>query len=182
MKSQRPRRPQLGVTLIEAGIVIAVSAILAASALPGMQEMMAARRLNNVASALADDLRLARSSAVARNQALRLSFFEHSDGSSCYVIHTGSANQCTCTAAASAAACGGDAQELKTVVVSRAERVVLASNVRSMRFDPIHGTVTPTGTVRLTNATGHELRDVINIVGRVRTCGVAPVSPGYTAC
>ncbi|HEY4067670.1 MAG TPA: GspH/FimT family pseudopilin [Burkholderiaceae bacterium] len=179
MKTQRTRR-QHGVTLIEASIVVTIGAILAASALPSWQETMAARRLNNVASGLADDLRLARSSAVARNQALRVSFYARNDGS-CYVIHTGAANQCDC-AAAGPAACSGGAQALKTVVVSHADHVVLASNVASMRFDPLHGTVTPTGTVRLMGANGRELHDVVNIVGRVRTCSAAPAVPGFVAC
>jgi type IV fimbrial biogenesis protein FimT len=179
MKSQRMRPPR-GITLIEASIVVAITAILAVNTLPGLQSMLAARRLHAVASSLADDLRLARSSAVARNQAVRVSFYARGDGS-CYLIHTGAANQCDCRAAGPVT-CSGGAQALKTVLVSRADQVALASNVASMRFDPLHGTVTPTGTVRLMGADGRELHDIVNIVGRVRTCSTAPVAPGYAAC
>jgi type IV fimbrial biogenesis protein FimT len=49
-------------------------------------------------------------------------------------------------------------------------------------FDPMHGTSTPTGTVRVVGAGGHEVRHVINVMGRVRTCSPAPALPGYRAC
>jgi type IV fimbrial biogenesis protein FimT len=174
------RQRQRGVTLIEVGIVIAVTAILASNAVPGMQEMLASRRLAQVASGLVDDLALVRSSAVARNQPLRMSFLARADGS-CYVIHTGPAGLCDC-AAAGPAVCSGPATELKTVLVRNADKVVLSSNVASMRFDPQHGTTTPTGTVRLLGGNGRELREVVNIMGRVRSCAAGSAIAGYAAC
>ena len=65
---------QRGITLIETCMVLAVSAVLATTALPGMQDLIAARRLDNVANQLANDVQLIRTAAVVRNQALRLSF------------------------------------------------------------------------------------------------------------
>ena len=171
---------QRGVTLIEASMVLAVSSVLATTAVPGMQDMIAARRLDNAANQLASDIHLTRSAAVARNQAIRLSFVSRAGGS-CYVIHTGSAGNCVC-GGSDPAVCQGDAREIKTVPMSDADQVSVVSNASSMLFDPMHGTSTPTGTVRVVGAGGREVRHVINVMGRVRSCSPAPAVPGYRAC
>ena len=171
---------QRGFTLIEACMVLAVSTVLATTAAPSMQEMIAARRLENAATQLATDIQLIRTAAVARNQALRLSFVPRAGGS-CYVIHTGGAGQCDCSGNGPAV-CQGGAREIKTVLVADAEQVSVAANVASIVFDPMHGTSTPTGTLRVVGTNGHEVRHVINVMGRVRSCSPAPTVPGYRAC
>ena len=170
---------QRGFTLIEASAVLAISAVLATTDAPGMQDLIAARRLDNATTQLASDILLSRSAAVARNQAIRLSFLPRSGGS-CYVIHT-AAGACAC-GDSGPAVCRGSAREIKTVTLSDADHVGLASNVGSVLFDPMHGTSTPTGTVRVLGANGREVRHIINIMGRVRSCSPAPVVPGYRAC
>ena len=171
---------QRGITLIEACIVLAVTAIVAGSAAPGMQDLIDARRLEGTATQLATDIQFARSEAVARNEAVRLSFHAAPAGS-CYVIHTGNADQCGC-ADAGAAQCSGDAQQIKTVVIASAERVALQANTGSVLFDPVHGTSTPTGTLRVTGASGRAIHHVINVMGRVRSCSPQAAVPGYRAC
>ena len=171
---------QRGFTLIEACMVLAVSTVLATTAAPSMQEMIAARRLENAATQLATDIQLIRTAAVARNQALRLSFVPRAGGS-CYVIHTGAVDQCDCTGPGPAV-CTGVAREIKTVIVAAADQVSIAANVGSVLFDPMHGTSSPTGTLRVIGATGREVRHVINVMGRVRSCSPAPSVPGYRAC
>jgi type IV fimbrial biogenesis protein FimT len=161
-------------------MVLAITAVLAASAAPSMQALIAARRLESAASQLATDIQLTRAAAVARNQALRLSFHPRSGGS-CYVIHTGAADQCDCTDTGPAV-CTGGAREIKTVIVSAADQVSVVANVGSVLFDPLHGTTSPTGTLRVMGATGREVRHVINVMGRVRSCSPAPSVPGYRAC
>ena len=172
---------QRGITLIEACMVLAISTVLATSAAPGMQDLIAARRLENAASQLVTDIQWTRTAAVVRNQALRLSFHAHSSGGSCYVIHTGAADQCECSAAGPAV-CTAGAREIRTVVVSAADQTTLIANVNSVLFDPMHGTSTPTGTLRMLGAGGREVRHVINVMGRVRSCSPAPSVPGYRAC
>lgn len=171
---------QRGITLIESCMVLAVSTVLATTAAPGMQDLIAARRLDNAVGQLANDIHLTRTIAVARNQAVRLSFLPRSGGS-CYVIHTGRSGDCVCSGAGPAV-CSGGAHEIKTVPMSDTDQVRVVANMGSVLFDPMHGTSTPSGTVRIIGAGGREVRHVINVMGRVRSCSPAPALPGYRAC
>ena len=180
MKTIPRSATQRGITLIEASVVLAVTAIVAGTAAPSLSKVIDARRLEGVATQLATDIHFVRTEAVARNEALRLSIHATATGS-CYVLHTGAANQCSC-AAAGPAQCSGGAQEIKTVTISSAERVSLQANVGSMLFDPVHGTSTPTGTLRLTGAPDRAIHHIVNIMGRVRSCSPQAAVPGYRAC
>jgi len=171
---------QRGVTLIEACIVLAVTVIVAGAAAPGMRDLIDARRLDGAATQLATDIQFIRTEAVARNEALRLSFHATSAGS-CYVIHTGNTDQCSCSTPGPAQ-CSGAAREVKTVTIGAAERVTLQANAASVLFDPVHGTSTPTGTLRVTGASGRAIHHVINVMGRVRSCSPQAAVPGYRAC
>jgi type IV fimbrial biogenesis protein FimT len=175
----RSRSPQRGVTLIEMAVAIAVTVIVAATAAPGLTSFIEARRLDAAATQLAADIQLVRTEAVARNLPIRLSI--HGDAaSSCWVVHTGGAAQCSC-AASGPAVCSGDATEIKTVVLGASDRVGVQGNVASMLFDPLHGTTTPTGTLRLVDAHGRAVHHIVNVMGRVRSCTPSGV-PGWRAC
>lgn len=183
MKSNPPERKihrTRGVTLVEMAIVMTVGAILASTAAPGMRGLIDTRRLEGAAAQLATDVHYGRSEAVARNQPVRLSF-QAITGGSCYVIHTGLAAQCVC-GPAGAAVCSGDAVHIKTVQLAQDNRVALQANAASLLFDPLHGTSTPTGTLRLTGADGRAVHHVVNVMGRVRSCSPSGAMPGYRAC
>jgi len=173
-------RTQRGITLIQAAIVLAVTAIVAGSAAPSLQRLIDGRRLEGYATQLATDIQLIRTEAVASNEALRLSFHATTDGS-CYVIHTGAASECSC-AASGPAQCSGSAREIKTVIVAAADHVVLQANVASLLFDPLHGTSSPTGTLRVIGSNDRAIHHVVNIMGRVRSCSPQAAVPGYRAC
>jgi type IV fimbrial biogenesis protein FimT len=78
--------------------------------------------------------------------------------------------------------CTGGAAQIKTVRLAAEEQVRLSGNVASIVFDPLHGTITPTGTLRLTAASGRAVHHVVNVMGRVRSCSPAATVPGYRAC
>ena len=174
------RQRSRGVTLIEACTVIAITSVVVGASVPGLQGLIELRRLNGSAALLATDIQFARSEAVSRNRALRLSFHPSADGS-CYVIHTGNAVQCTCSGSGPAL-CSGGAEEIKTVHLRAADKVALQANVGSVLFDPLHGTSTPTGTLRLVASAGQEIRHVVNVMGRVRSCTPLGTVAGYVAC
>jgi type IV fimbrial biogenesis protein FimT len=176
----RGRQQQRGVTLIEACMVIAISSIVVGITAPGMQGLIEGRRLGGAATQLASDIQWVRTEAVVRNQAVRVSFHAYAD-STCYVVHTGSAAQCSCDTSGPAV-CSAGAEEIKTVHLPAAEKVTLQANVGSVLFDPLHGTSTPTGTLRLVGTSGREVHHVVNIMGRVRSCTPLGAVPGYRAC
>lgn len=161
-------------------MVMTIAGAVVGVTVPGLQSLFDARRLGGTATQLATDIQFVRSEAVARNRALRLSFHA-SAGSTCYVIHTGNAAQCDCDTAGPAV-CTGGAEQIKTVHLPAIERVSLQANVASVLFDPLHGTGTPTGTLRVIGADGREVQHVINIMGRVRSCSPLGAVPGYRAC
>ena len=177
MKTQRQQR---GVTLVEAAIVLAVLGVVTTSAAPGMTGLLDGRRLDGAATQLATDIQYVRSEAVARNQPVRLSFYANAE-SSCYVVHTGLSAQCAC-AADGPAQCSGDAEQIKTVSLPASQRVSVQANVGSVLFDPLHGTSTPTGTLRVLGSQGRAVHHVVNVMGRVRSCSPLNTVPGYRAC
>ena len=172
------KRRQHGLTLLELAIVVAITAIVAATAAPSFTALIDARRLDSAATRLAADIQLARSEAIARNQPLRLSLFTGA-GASCWIVHSGAPADCRCSADAGAV-CG--ARIVKAVVLANNERVSVAGNVASIVFDPLHGTSTPTGTLRLVGARGSAVHHVVNVVGRVRSCSPEGAAPGYSPC
>lgn len=166
---------QRGLTLIETGVALAMAATVAALAAPSMRGLIDNRRLDAAATQLGTDLQLARIEAVARQRGVRVSLKNDADGA-CWVVHTGAAADCGCTA------CGAGAELIKAVRLPAAERVALTASSASMLFDPALGTVTPTGTWRLAAADGRAVHQVVNLVGRVRSCSPLGAVPGHRAC
>jgi type IV fimbrial biogenesis protein FimT len=167
---------QRGVTLIEASITLAIAGILAGSALPSFKESLDKRSVEGFSSEVGTDLRYARSEAVARNTGVRVSFYQ-----GCYVVHTGSRDDCQCDGRGPAV-CTGDAVALKTVNSAEARGVQIVSNVSSMRFDPSHGTTSPTGTICTVPASGRSVHHVVSLMGRVRTCSPAAAGVPCAPC
>ena len=174
-----PKRGSCGFSLVEAMVVVAVIAVVATTAVPSLVAFIDGRRLDATATALAADVQFVRTEAVARNQPIRISFHD-APGGTCWVVHTGPAAQCSCNDTPPAV-CGGGAVEIKTVVLGVADRVSVRANVASIGFDPMHGTSTPTGTLRLVDPTGRAVHHIVNVMGRVRSCTPSGV-PGWRAC
>jgi type IV fimbrial biogenesis protein FimT len=174
-----------GVTLIEVAITMAIAAVLLASAAPAYQRLIERQRLSLIASQWASDLQSARSESVLRNETLRMSVHAGTWGS-CYLLHTGPRDRCGCdTTSANSAQCSGDAVLLKSVVLAPFDGLRLQSNTGSIAFDPLHGTATPTATLRVIAPSGIAVHHVVNLMGRVRTCSPAspgPVVPGLRPC
>jgi type IV fimbrial biogenesis protein FimT len=174
------RKRQRGITWVETTIVLAVLAVVTGQAAPSMARFIDARRLEGAATQFATDVHHARIEAVARNQPVRLTL-QQTDHGSCYIVHTGLAAQCTCAGAAPAA-CSGDAREIHTVVLAAGNGVTLAANAASVLFDPLHGTSTPSATFRVLGRHGRVIHQVINVMGRVRSCSPTGGVAGYPNC
>ena len=176
---ERGKAWQHGLSMIELAVVMAIVAVVAATAVPSFTALIDARRLDAAALRLAADVQFVRGEAVARNGTLRLSIRAGSDAT-CWIVHTGAPADCSCAAAA--AACSGEALAIKSVVLPNSERVAVSGNVGSIAFDPLHGTSTPTGTLRLTGARGRAVHHIVNVLGRVRSCTPDGGVPGYPTC
>ncbi len=178
----RAARPesQRGITLVETLVTTAIMAVAAGTTIPGMTALRTQHQLAQAAAEFETDVQHARSLAVAGNQSLRVTFDSHG-GTSCYIIHTGSADDCHC-AGDGPALCHDEGQALRTVPFVAGSAIALSANVRSIVFDPVKGTSTPTGTVRLVARDGRAVHQVINIMGRVRSCSPGKGMPGYKAC
>lgn len=171
-----PRNAQHGLTLVEAAVVIGIVAVAAMTAAPGLQGLVDQRRLDAAATRLAADLQLARNEAIAGNRVVRVG---RDEAAGCYLLHTGPAGSCRCQGDGSAVCDAGGAAIRSAATGSR---ITLHSNTASIAFDPLHGTVTPTATWRVTAADGRAIHHVVNVMGRVRSCSPDAAVPGYRAC
>ena len=178
-----PRTPdrQRGTTLVEAATVTAIVSIVTAMAQPNFGPSVERRHIEGAAAQLETDLQLARATAVANNAGVRVSFQVLGDGGSCYVMHTGAAGDCGCTADGQPE-CRPGAESLRAAFYGPGAPVRIASNSRSILFDPVAGTVTPTATMKVQGRSGAAVHQIVTVMGRVRSCSPAPALPGFRAC
>jgi type IV fimbrial biogenesis protein FimT len=161
-------------------MVVTIVGLGLSAAVPDLTRSIALRQLEGAAAQLETHIAYARMAAVSRNEGVRLSL-RSAEGGSCYVVHTGAAGQCTCSTVA-APVCSASAEALAYTTYPENERLTLRWNTTSILFHPDKGTSTPTGTLRLSVDEGTELRQIVNLMGRVRTCSPAGAVRGYPAC
>jgi type IV fimbrial biogenesis protein FimT len=171
--------PARGLTLVETLIVLGIVAVLLGSVLPHFGKAAERRHLEGAAAQLATDIKLTRSLAVAHNRGLRL-VFQNTAAGSCYVVHDGAAGDCQC-ASAGPAVCRNGVTAQRSNFFAASGPVQVQANVGSIVFHPVHGTSTPTGTLRLVARSGTAVHQVVNIMGRARACSPHAL-PGYPDC
>ena len=157
-------KPSNGLSAVELMISLAISTVLLGSAVPMLQDLRTGQALRATAALLETDIQFARSQAMASGQPLRLSLQSINGVESCYVIHTGAANACRCDGA------------------GQAHCITLAPVQRSLLFDPGKGTVTPTATLRVEDREGRAIHQIVNIMGRVRSCTPSAGLNGLKPC
>jgi type IV fimbrial biogenesis protein FimT len=169
-----------GLTMIEMLCAVCILATTLGIATPSMNGWQLHQALLANAAELETDIQYARSTAVSRQQTVRLET-QALGSSTCYVMHTGNARECTCSGNGQAQ-CIGNAQVLRVVEHRSDGSIKLSAVGVSMAFDSQRGTVSPTATLELADSQGRSIRQVVNIMGRVRSCSPQGKSTGMTLC
>ena len=182
---QVPAQPlhtaQRGLSLVEMLCSLAIMALLVGGALPMFNELRWSQALQSAASLLETDLHHARSLAVISGRPVRLSIQAPTAGGSCYIVHTGAAHACRCDGHGQAH-CEAGAEMLRLAEQPATTGIRLAPTERSILFDGGKGTVTPTATLKLIDPDGRTIHQVVNIMGRVRTCAAVGTLGGLRPC
>lgn len=179
-RSSFESRRQHGVSLVEAMLVLVVIALAIGAGMPNVESLRQRAELLGVAAQIETDVHFARSEAVARNRTLRLTLKE-SQGGTCYLVHAGPVPNCDC-GQVQQGTCAEAGEVHRAVAFPDSSRVQVRANARSMTFDPVKGTVTPTATIRAESRDGHALNQVVGLLGRVRTCSPQASMPGVVSC
>ena len=163
-------RSQHGISLIETLTVLSIVSVAIGSALPGLGSLRQKAELQGAAGQIETDIQFARGQAVALNRSVQLTLREVG-GATCYMVHVGPAANCSCDGRApSTASCGSGSELLRAALFAAGGPVQVRSSTKSMTFDPVRGTVTPTATLRIEATDGRAIHQVVNLLGRVRTC------------
>ena len=171
-----------GWTLVENLVVLAILGLSLTLALPSFGDYLTRRRLEGCSQQLVADLQELRSRTIAAGQPLRLRI-QSDTRTSCYLIHSGEPDSCSCLPADAASACRPDSQILRSTTVPVSSGLRLSSNVATVVVDPRHGTFSPALSIDLASGDGSlKLRHVVSILGRVRLCMVSGRMGTIPAC
>lgn len=176
------RAAQQGVSLIEAMCTLFIVSLVAGTALPSVGSLRQKAAVAGAAAQVETDVQFARGQAVALNRSVQLTLREVG-GATCYIVHAGPAANCSCNAQdASAAACSTGSELLRAVSFATEGAVQVRSASKSLTFDPVRGTVTPTATLRVEGRDGKAIHQIVNLLGRVRSCSPQGPATGERAC
>lgn len=173
---------QRGVSLIETMSVLCVVSVAIGTAIPSLESLRQKAELAGAAAQVETDVQFARSQAVALNRTVQLTLRE-ANGATCYIVHTGPAASCSCNGQEpSASTCGNGSELLRAVSFASQGIVQVRSASKSVTFDPVRGTVTPTATLRIETRDGRAIHQIVNLLGRVRSCSPQGGATGERAC
>lgn len=158
-----------GLSAVEMMCALTITLVLLSGSLPMVRDLRAGQALQATAALLETDIQLAKSEAAAGSMPVRLSIQSLTGGGSCYTVHTGAAQACRCQGGGQAQ-CDAGARLLRLAEQPGADTISLSPVQRSILFDGGKGTVTPTATIKVTDRDGRAIHQIINIMGRVRTC------------
>ena len=176
------KRPRVtGLSLVEICCALAILSILSCSAWPSLANLWDNARMQGRSQELAGDLLMLRSQAIARNQDLRITVLNDDQGS-CYVLHDGGPRDCTCSSQGSAQCSAPSASAFKSVGFPKEGGLSLRASAGSILFDPLLGGAAPGGTIRLMDRQGREIRHIVSLRGRVRTCAAGTGASGHPPC
>lgn len=175
------RRSARGLSMVEVLCALAIAALLLGGSLPMLNDLRQGQRLQATAALLETDIHVARSIAISTGQPVRLVTQALDSGGSCYLLHSGPDGACDCGPQGEAR-CEAGTEPLRHEVLPAAGGVALAALPRPLIFDGRKATVTPTATLRLTARDGRAIHQVVNIMGRVRSCSPGGTVPGLRPC
>ena len=164
----RPR----GLTLTGTCAALAIAGVVTMTGLRLVQYAHADAVAQELSLELLGGLRYAKNEAAARNQGVRLSFYESRAGG-CYLVHTGERSDCRCTGSDSAH-CSNGAEALQVVFLPADEPVQLTTNANSILCKARNATAVSGGTLCIVPSSGKDIRHVVDIEGNVRTCTEIP--------
>jgi type IV fimbrial biogenesis protein FimT len=179
--TQRPAtRAAHGISMIEALCVCTITATALGVSAGSLRDFVSTQRLQSAAAEVESEVQLARSSAAQRGHTVRLAI-QPIAGGSCTLLHTGPRNACAC-GDDGAPTCAGDAEVLHLNRQPVRYGVRITTTDVSIAFSAANGTATPTATIKIADDRGHALHQIVNVLGRTRTCTPGAGLPGYRHC
>ena len=170
-----PPQRRSGFTLLELAVVMAVTIVLGAMAVPSFSGLVARQRLKSVAHGLQADIALARQEAGRSGLTVHLMF--HPGPQWCYALSTGIGIDCRQAAAA-------PGNGILKVVRGADHAGTTLVEASAMAIDPRSGTsLLAEGHARFASPqAGQQLKVQLGRLGRASVCAPAGPVPGTPAC
>lgn len=163
------RPKNAGFTLLEAMIVIAIVGILAAVAVPSLQDMIESNSLKQVAEGLKSDMQFARTEAIKHSEDVIVSRTAGDAGTWCYGLARKSPSSKTSCDCAETNTADADYCDIKIVLGAAFSKVNMAADdAGNNTFKFRRGTIGNNGVTFSTDS--YATRVVFSTVGRVRIC------------
>jgi type IV fimbrial biogenesis protein FimT len=169
-----------GVGLVDTLVALSLMMVLLGGALHAMRNLTGRHVVEATAALLETDLRHARTLALASDTSMRFEVQPTAVGGTCYVVYSGTAGGCTCSADGQAQ-CQSGAKAWRSSAQPARQGVRILHSGRSLLFDAGKGTVTPTATLVVTDRDGQAIHQVVNLMGRTRSCSPTGMA-GLRAC
>ena len=186
------RQVQLGLTLVEILVAVAVLGVILAVATPSLAALMERRRVIAVAGELASLFNYAKSetNAIGNELVLHLEPMSDMDASCARISNASNFDNCGCDKPAAEVCNTPASQKLREFILPRDTGVsFVASGTWSVDKNQVYFSrnrhYTDIANVHVTvtgRRTGTQLRIEYNNVGRVRICSPADVVGGFQAC
>lgn len=180
-----------GLTLIELMVTLAVMAIIATMAVPGMNNYMKINRLRGATSQFYADVQFARSESIKRKADISVSITSDGGNSWCYGIDQNTGCDCSITDTTDANACTLSISGTNVLKVRTSQEypdINLIShngtNLTYTTFHSIRGTASSANAAIFQSNDSFETHVDVSILGKVSACtpaGSSSVS-GYSIC